>query len=394
MQRHAYAKTGALVALVLAVLVSIVHLTSTAGAREKVASEAAEPAQNLLAQIPPSLRELCLSFTNGPMTCLTTVRDSADFASHHQGDLATAPGDLYDGLDDAGRHCLWQGYLAVAAGDPGYASDWGYFHEQTNYLAEYDKHPNGDPAAHAMDLHNNDIARRLVQNAGMIHPRLEWLPLSHDEESKLLSLCRAALGRAIHVKPIDDEHSDNGIPVKTLIADEPDRFCELDYRVCSLQDRLVYLTKGAELQPAVTSTPPVLPPSPAPTAQEPTTSPTPHQNTAPQQPAARAPQSGSLPPIGEPRPSITSTVAAPAQTYTVHRLTDGFLAQWTGPGSGQVAGRLPGNGTEVRVVCQTNGPTVDGLPYTLWDRLDTGLYVYDYYLTTPGDAFTPALAHC
>jgi hypothetical protein len=79
--------------------------------------------------------------------------------------------------------------------------------------------------------------------------------------------------------------------------------------------------------------------------------------------------------------------------YRVQR-TDGSLAQWSGPGTGQIVGWLYGNGTAVQVVCQTTGATEDGLPYVVWDKLVDGTYVYDYYLDTPGDAYTPALATC
>jgi hypothetical protein len=79
--------------------------------------------------------------------------------------------------------------------------------------------------------------------------------------------------------------------------------------------------------------------------------------------------------------------------YHVQR-TDGSLAEWTGPGTGEVVRSVGGNGTAVVVVCQTTGATEDGLPYIVWDKLDDGYYVYDYYLDTPGDAYTPALATC
>jgi hypothetical protein len=85
--------------------------------------------------------------------------------------------------------------------------------------------------------------------------------------------------------------------------------------------------------------------------------------------------------------------------YAIWR-TDGSLDIWTGPGpgfgtdTGQSAG---GNGTQVEVDCQTSGGTVDGLPYRIWDHLDDGGYVYDYYITTPapnGQYSIPPLVHC
>ena len=78
--------------------------------------------------------------------------------------------------------------------------------------------------------------------------------------------------------------------------------------------------------------------------------------------------------------------------YHVQR-TDGSLAAWSAPGTGRIVGWLD-EGTGVDVVCETTGPTEDGLPYIVWDKLDDGTYVYGYYLDTPGDGFHPALTLC
>jgi hypothetical protein len=79
--------------------------------------------------------------------------------------------------------------------------------------------------------------------------------------------------------------------------------------------------------------------------------------------------------------------------YHIQR-TDGSLAAWTGPGLGQIAYWLGGNGTPVEVVCETTGAREDGQPYVVWDQLDDGTYVYGYYLDTPGDGYHPALPAC
>lgn len=79
--------------------------------------------------------------------------------------------------------------------------------------------------------------------------------------------------------------------------------------------------------------------------------------------------------------------------YHIQR-TDGTLAGWSGPGPGNgqvVVGSVGGNGAAVEVVCETNGTPVDGQPYTVWDQLDDGVWVYGYYLDTPGDGFHPQL---
>lgn len=74
--------------------------------------------------------------------------------------------------------------------------------------------------------------------------------------------------------------------------------------------------------------------------------------------------------------------------------TDGSLAVWSGPGTGSILYSLGGNGTQVEVVCEANGRTMDGQPYTVWDQMDDGGWVYGYYLTTPGDGYHPALTLC
>ncbi len=55
--------------------------------------------------------------------------------------------------------------------------------------------------------------------------------------------------------------------------------------------------------------------------------------------------------------------------------------------NGPEVGRIIGNGTPVKVVCEAHGPTVDGQSHTVWDRIEDGTWVYGYYLTTPS---TPA----
>jgi hypothetical protein len=82
--------------------------------------------------------------------------------------------------------------------------------------------------------------------------------------------------------------------------------------------------------------------------------------------------------------------------YQVWR-TDGTLWIWTAPAGdgGSNTGRsVGGNGTNVEIDCQAEGSGVDGLPFTVWDHLDSGGWVYDYYITTPGNGFQLALTKC
>lgn len=61
-----------------------------------------------------------------------------------------------------------------------------------------------------------------------------------------------------------------------------------------------------------------------------------------------------------------------------------------------VEGSLP-NGTAIEVHCQVNGTDdpKDGLPYTVWDRLENGYYVYDgVFVSSPGDGYHIVLNPC
>ena len=73
------------------------------------------------------------------------------------------------------------------------------------------------------------------------------------------------------------------------------------------------------------------------------------------------------------------------------------LAEHTEPDiNSAITGWLP-NGTSLEVHCQVNGTTdpYDGLPYTVWDRLENGSWVYDgVFVSSPGDGYHIVLNHC
>lgn len=61
------------------------------------------------------------------------------------------------------------------------------------------------------------------------------------------------------------------------------------------------------------------------------------------------------------------------------------------------------NGTTLNVVCQVNnggqadGRTKYGHPFTTWDMLSDGTWVYDWYMNTPEvvpDGYSPGMPHC
>jgi cutinase len=92
----------------------------------------------------------------------------------------------------------------------------------------------------------------------------------------------------------------------------------------------------------------------------------------------------------------------PARTFSVSGACSGghcLLDEWSGPGTGAfgLLGRAR-EGQRVTVVCQTTGETAraaDGTESAIWDRLSTGHFVSDLYLTTPRvGRFSPALKRC
>ncbi|MEV6118263.1 hypothetical protein AB0L59_38790 [Streptomyces sp. NPDC052109] len=94
--------------------------------------------------------------------------------------------------------------------------------------------------------------------------------------------------------------------------------------------------------------------------------------------------------------SAGSADAASVYYYKTWR-TDGTLAEQFTPTPGNVVGWIYGNGTTVGIVCQVwSEGTVDGLPYHVWDQLQNGSYVYDYYITTPAPdgQFTTSIPRC
>jgi hypothetical protein len=75
-----------------------------------------------------------------------------------------------------------------------------------------------------------------------------------------------------------------------------------------------------------------------------------------------------------------------------YQVTRSSLNEWLGPSGSAKKGTLPA-GALAWVFCQTTGAKV----YTtsVWDRLDDGYYVTDYYLATPSKTtFSQAIARC
>jgi len=97
----------------------------------------------------------------------------------------------------------------------------------------------------------------------------------------------------------------------------------------------------------------------------------------------------------------------PAPTYQVTGADSNGLANMTQPFGKGINGStfikwFP-NGTSLRLLCQANnGGQVDGRvqygrPFTTWDKLTDGTWVYDWYMNTPlvaTDGYSPGFAHC
>lgn len=97
-----------------------------------------------------------------------------------------------------------------------------------------------------------------------------------------------------------------------------------------------------------------------------------------------------------------SGIGASGTPYQVTGADSQGLAVQSQPHINHVIRYVP-NGTTLYVVCQTkygdqvDGRTQYGRPFTTWDRLDDGTWVYDWYMNTPTVAtngYSPGIAPC
>ena len=89
----------------------------------------------------------------------------------------------------------------------------------------------------------------------------------------------------------------------------------------------------------------------------------------------------------------TTTTTIPAQTYFWAKITGGAVNERSGPGTSySVVGLLP-NGSTIEIACQTSGSLV--ITNSVWDQLNNGSYISDYYTTTPvPNNFSPQIPRC
>jgi surface antigen len=87
--------------------------------------------------------------------------------------------------------------------------------------------------------------------------------------------------------------------------------------------------------------------------------------------------------------------AAPAESMPGHAYrTTQMVRERSGPTTHSQPVGMLALGQRIMIVCQTRSASViNGDP--IWDRLQNGAYVTDYYTTTPGvRTFSPGLPHC
>ncbi|MGW2517693.1 DUF6973 domain-containing protein [Streptomyces sp. NPDC001617] len=100
-----------------------------------------------LTRLTPAEQSMC---EQDPAKCYA-AKASRDFAFANADTVAGVSTDKLNDKADAARHCLWQLHLTTWF-DADYATAWGNVHEQSD-----------DPQnTHAMDLHNNIVARSLA----------------------------------------------------------------------------------------------------------------------------------------------------------------------------------------------------------------------------------------
>lgn len=170
------------------------------------------------------------------LRCAGVAQPAHDFAYQYDTSIG-GPRTQPDNRADAARHCLWQLNLSVFAGED-YAARWGDAHEHSP-----------DPAqSHAMDLHNNMVARAAYQRAfDMAHETMSTRPQVGPEKMRkdaVLGICGELVQQAVHVKAVDNPHDNpQGIRVTGLESTDncsPDN--TLDNLVpCDISKRLVYI---------------------------------------------------------------------------------------------------------------------------------------------------------
>ncbi|MEU0567312.1 hypothetical protein ABZ297_18280 [Nonomuraea sp. NPDC005983] len=172
------------------------------------------------------------------LKCVNVAQPAHDFAYQYDTSIGGPRTKNGDDRADAARHCLWQLYLTVNV-DADYAARWGDAHEHS-----------ADPAqSHAMDLHNNTVARAASRSVvEEIAPTISAYPQGGPEVKKamkaaVVATCDGLVQRAVHVKPVGDPHDQQDISVTDLEGTDicsPDNTLD-NLMPCDISTRLVYI---------------------------------------------------------------------------------------------------------------------------------------------------------
>ncbi|GAA4262905.1 golvesin C-terminal-like domain-containing protein [Dactylosporangium darangshiense] len=146
--------------------------------------------------------------------CLVVV-DAKYFADHQMTFVIDDHGVL-DGRQDSTQHCLWQ-LMITQNSDADYARRVGYAHETI---------PNEDPAlyrTHAMDLHNNEVARSLSGRASQLELAGVAAGQSVDQArtASVVQACTEMVARAVRVETFGSAYQDLGVNVLNIRNADP-----------------------------------------------------------------------------------------------------------------------------------------------------------------------------
>ncbi|GAA0322193.1 hypothetical protein NE235_04270 [Actinoallomurus spadix] len=115
------------------------------------------------------------------------------FAYNNAAQVAGVTEQKQDDKADAARHCVWQLGLTTWFGAD-YAKKWGDAHEQNS----------DEPRTHAMDLHNNIVARSMAGDPTLVgladlYKKTKALDSYDRTNDRILQLCRDAIAQAVQV---------------------------------------------------------------------------------------------------------------------------------------------------------------------------------------------------
>jgi uncharacterized protein YraI len=108
-------------------------------------------------------------------------------------------------------------------------------------------------------------------------------------------------------------------------------------------------------------------------------------------PLCSAPSTPTTPPT--PPPTAPSSPSPSTYQITIPGATSGTVNERSGPGTNYSLAGTIADGASIVIACQTSGTDVDGT--SVWDEINTSVYVSDYYTNTPTPyGFTSSIPQC